>query len=70
LQVRFKSTLDRSDDISRARTDTRTILFAGGEFDALPGFRAWVEANNFTLAEDFGDGRALYLKQPSGPVPA
>jgi 4-amino-4-deoxy-L-arabinose transferase-like glycosyltransferase len=52
------------------RTDTRTILFAGGEFDALPGFRAWVEANNFTLAEDFGDGRALYLKQPSGPVPA
>ena len=52
------------------QTDTRTILFAGGEFDALPGFRAWVEENNFTLAEDFGDGRALYLKQPSGPVPA
>jgi hypothetical protein len=52
------------------RTDTRTILFAGGEFDTLTGFRVWVEANNFTLAEDFGDGRALYLKQPSGPVPA
>ena len=50
------------------RTDTRTILFAGGEFDALPGFRAWTEAN-FTLAEDFGDGRALYLKQATGPVP-
>jgi 4-amino-4-deoxy-L-arabinose transferase-like glycosyltransferase len=50
------------------RTDTRTILFAGGEFDALPGFRAWAEAN-FTLAEDFGDGRALYLKQATGPVP-
>jgi 4-amino-4-deoxy-L-arabinose transferase-like glycosyltransferase len=51
------------------RTDTRTILFAGGEFDALPGFRTWTEAN-FTLAENFGDGRALYLKQPTGPVPA
>ena len=50
------------------RTDTRTILFAGGEFDALPGFRAWTEAN-FTLAEDFGDGRALYLKQATGPIP-
>jgi hypothetical protein len=50
------------------RTDTRTILFTGGEFDALPGFRAWTEAN-FTLAEDFGDGRALYLKQATGPVP-
>jgi hypothetical protein len=50
------------------RTDTRTILFAGGEFDALPSFRAWTEAN-FTLAEDFGDGRALYLKQATGPVP-
>jgi 4-amino-4-deoxy-L-arabinose transferase-like glycosyltransferase len=50
------------------RTDTRTILFAGGEYDALPGFRAWTEAN-FTLAEDFGDGRALYLKQATGPVP-
>jgi 4-amino-4-deoxy-L-arabinose transferase-like glycosyltransferase len=50
------------------RTDTRTILFAGGEFDALPGFRAWTEAN-FTLAEDFGDGHALYLKQATGPVP-
>jgi 4-amino-4-deoxy-L-arabinose transferase-like glycosyltransferase len=51
------------------RTDTRTILFAGGEFDALPGFRAWTEAN-FTLIEDFGGGRALYQKQPTGPVPA
>jgi 4-amino-4-deoxy-L-arabinose transferase-like glycosyltransferase len=50
------------------RTDTRTILFAGGEFDALPGFRAWTEAN-FTLEEDFGAGRALYLKQATGPVP-
>jgi len=50
------------------QTDTRTILFAGGEFDALPGFRAWTEAN-FTLAEDFGDGRALYLKQATGPIP-
>jgi hypothetical protein len=51
------------------RTDTRTILFAGGEFDALPGFRAWTQAN-FTLVEDFGEGRALYLKQATGPVPA
>jgi Dolichyl-phosphate-mannose-protein mannosyltransferase len=49
-------------------SDTRTILFAGGEFDALPGFRAWTEAN-FTLAEDFGNGRALYLKQATGPIP-
>jgi 4-amino-4-deoxy-L-arabinose transferase-like glycosyltransferase len=51
------------------RTDTRTILFAGGEFDTLPGFRTWTQAN-FTLVEDFGAGRALYLKQATGPVPA
>ena len=49
-------------------TDARTILFASGRFDTLPGFRAWVEAR-FTALPGVGDGRMLYVKSPHGPAP-
>jgi len=49
--------------------DVRVILFASGRFDMIPGFRSWVEAN-FTQIASFGDGRALYMKAPQGPLPA
>lgn len=50
------------------QSDARVVLFASGRFDRLPGFRAWVRAN-FTEVGTFGGGRALYMKQPSAPVP-
>lgn len=50
------------------QSDARVVLFASGRFDRLPGFRAWVRAN-FTEVGTFGEGRALYMKQPSAPVP-
>jgi hypothetical protein len=50
------------------QSDARMVLFASGRFDRLPGFRAWVRAN-FTEVGTFGGGRALYMKQPSAPVP-
>jgi len=50
------------------QSDARVVLFASGRFDQLPGFRAWVRAN-FTEVGTFGGGRALYMKQPSAPVP-
>jgi len=54
------------------RSDTRVVLFASGRFDAIPGFRAWVEANfvEYKPPRPFGGGRALYLKRPPGPVAA
>ena len=50
------------------RYDVRVILFASGRFDMIAGFRSWVEAN-FTQIASFGDGRALYMKEPQGPQP-
>jgi hypothetical protein len=49
--------------------DVRVILFASGRFNLIPGFSAWVAAN-YTKIADFGDGHALYLKEPQGPQPA
>lgn len=49
-------------------TDTRTILFASGRFDQVPGFRAWVEAH-FTAVPQVGDGHMLYVKAPRTPTP-
>jgi hypothetical protein len=49
-------------------TDSRTILFASGRFDQLPGFRAWVEAH-FTAVPQVGDGHMLYVKTPQTPTP-
>lgn len=48
------------------KADARVILFASGRFDSVPGFREWVR-ENYIQAIDFGDGRALYIRQPSGP---
>ncbi|MGZ3583681.1 MAG: ArnT family glycosyltransferase, partial [Ktedonobacterales bacterium] len=48
------------------RADARVILFASGRFDGVPGFREWVRENYIQVA-DFGGGRALYIRQPSGP---
>jgi hypothetical protein len=48
--------------------DVRFILFASGRFNLIPGFSAWVAAN-YTKIADFGDGHALYMKQPQGPQP-
>jgi hypothetical protein len=48
------------------RYDIRVILFASGRFNMIPGFSSWVTAN-FTKIEDFGNGQALYMKQPHGP---
>lgn len=49
-------------------TDSRTILFASGRFDQIPGFRAWVEAH-FTAVPQVGDGHMLYVKAPQTPTP-
>jgi hypothetical protein len=49
-----------------SRADARVILFASGRFDGVPGFREWVRENYIQVA-DFGGGRALYIRQPSGP---
>jgi hypothetical protein len=48
--------------------DVRVILFASGRFNLIPGFSAWV-AGNYTKIADFGDGHALYMKEPQGPQP-
>lgn len=48
------------------KSDARVILFASGRFDGVPGFREWVR-ENYSQAIDFGGGRALYIRQPSGP---
>jgi hypothetical protein len=50
------------------RLDIRVILFASGRFNLIPGFSAWVAAN-YTKVADFGDGNALYMKEPNGPQP-
>lgn len=49
-------------------TDTRTILFASGRFDQIPGFRGWVEAH-FSAVPQVGNGQMLYVKAPQGPSP-
>jgi hypothetical protein len=50
------------------RLDIRVILFASGRFNLIPGFSTWVAAN-YTKIADFGDGHALYMKEPNGPQP-
>jgi hypothetical protein len=45
--------------------DVRVILFASGRFNLIPGFSSWVAAN-YTKIADFGDGHALYMKEPQG----
>ena len=66
-QVRIASGYLTAQQLESAITkaDARVILFASGRFDGVPGFREWVR-ENYTQAIDFGDGRALYIKQPSG----
>jgi len=47
--------------------NVRVVLFASGRFQEAPGFAAWVKAN-FNQVASFGNGRALYLRRPPGPV--
>lgn len=47
--------------------DVRFVLFASGRFQLAPNFAAWVRAN-FRQVASFGKGKALYLRQPPGPV--
>jgi 4-amino-4-deoxy-L-arabinose transferase-like glycosyltransferase len=70
-QVRILSGYLKASELESiiTRYDIRVILFASGRFDMIPGFSAWVAAN-FTKIADFGDGRALYMKQPHGPQQA
>ena len=41
------------------------ILWYSGRFDHLPGLLAWVQAH-FSERRDYGNGRALWLRQPVG----
>jgi hypothetical protein len=50
------------------RTDTRTILFASGRFDQVPGFREWVSAH-FQQIATFDGHQALYAKVPQRSAP-
>lgn len=67
-QVRIASGYLTAQQLESAITkaDARVILFASGRFDGVPGFREWVR-ENYSQAIDFGGGRTLYIKQPSGP---
>jgi 4-amino-4-deoxy-L-arabinose transferase-like glycosyltransferase len=69
-QVRIESRHLTAAQLERIITasDARVILFASGRFDLVPGFASWVRAH-FTLEADFGNGQALYMAQPSVPVP-
>jgi 4-amino-4-deoxy-L-arabinose transferase-like glycosyltransferase len=42
------------------------ILWYSGRFALLPGLKTWVQ-RHFVLAIDYGSGRGLYLRTPSGP---
>ena len=52
-----------------AKYDIRVILFASGRFYLVPGFASWVQANYTEIAQ-FGNGDALYMKEPHTPQTA
>jgi hypothetical protein len=69
-QVRIESGQLTAVQLERIITasDVRVILFASGRFDLVPGFASWVHAH-YTLEADFGNGQALYMAQPTVPLP-
>ena len=70
-QVRIESRYLTASQVESiiSKDDIQVILFASGRFAIIPGFSSWVHAN-FTEIQAFGNGNALYMKEPHDPITA